>query len=233
MKEARKILAVGLEREPFTELHPMLARSSLTAYRVSLGQSAFELADEIGFDQVLVGHPLHDLKLDDFLAILRRPQSASGGSEVLVLTDDATRPDLETFRAEEGSRLISFERPVLEVLEQVASRLGMARRLAQRVLARLEVKVEQRVEKLVCQSENVSATGILLKTDRDYPVGTRLALCFDLPSDGSRFECDGEVVRHVDEEREGLRGIGIRFLDVKPEATGRLEGFLKTLLAED
>jgi hypothetical protein len=50
------------------------------------------LWDERNIELTIVYHPLPDMKLEEFIATIRRHDSASAGSQLLVLTEGA-RPE--------------------------------------------------------------------------------------------------------------------------------------------
>lgn len=231
MATGKTILAVGLEREDYTDLHPILSRSSIEVYRVAMAQNAFELTDEMAFDLILVGQPLPDMRLEDFVAIARRSASASRQAEIVVLAQGESPGELEAVRHEPGMHVLTLESPRLELLRELADHMGLAQRMSQRLLVRLEVQVDDTVETRALQSVNVSATGMLLRTERPYPVETRLTMEFDLPTDGTTVEAEGEVVRHTDPAAEGVPGIGVHFTRLREEDQRRLMRYLESSFA--
>jgi len=99
------------------------------------------------------------------------------------------------------------------------------RRTSLRVPTRLRVSYD-RLAGLEGVLGNLSRSGCFIRTDLPAPVGTRLDLV--LRSDGlpDDLELPAEVVsidmRH-DGEEAGERGMGLRFLDVPPEAQKQLD----------
>jgi uncharacterized protein (TIGR02266 family) len=81
-------------------------------------------------------------------------------------------------------------------------------------------------------TKDVSPHGIFLKSPRPLAPGTRLSLEIHLPGRVDPLLIEGEV-RRVVEGRAGsllLPGIGVRFLDIGPEARGVLEDFIAARL---
>jgi uncharacterized protein (TIGR02266 family) len=72
---------------------------------------------------------------------------------------------------------------------------------------------------------NLSRTGCFIRTELPAAVGTRLTLLLGVAPLGETLELDAEVVS-TDVSRDGRlreRGMGLRFLDMKPESRKKLD----------
>ncbi len=81
-------------------------------------------------------------------------------------------------------------------------------------------------------ARNISPGGIFLNTYYLVNEGTRLHLDFELPNTGKAIAVDGEVVwrgksRSADKGDEVV-GMGIKFLDLKPEDAALINNYVKT-----
>jgi c-di-GMP-binding flagellar brake protein YcgR len=68
-------------------------------------------------------------------------------------------------------------------------------------------------------SADVSGGGAFLRSDMLFEVGEVLVLQFSLP-DGRAISARGRIVRatrEVDEEKERFAGMGVEFVDLRPE----------------
>jgi uncharacterized protein (TIGR02266 family) len=76
--------------------------------------------------------------------------------------------------------------------------------------------------------QDVSKSGILLATDSDLKVGTKVTLNFELPGYKKPITVDGEVVRQIapNKARETPAGIGIRFDEFNGDSQKRLEKYI-------
>jgi Tfp pilus assembly protein PilZ len=74
--------------------------------------------------------------------------------------------------------------------------------------------VEVGTGKLTCHEfiQDISFSGAFIETQRRLPVGERLMLSFTFPSYPEQIHLSGRVVRN------GLKGIGVQFLDASSEA---------------
>jgi hypothetical protein len=74
---------------------------------------------------------------------------------------------------------------------------------------------------------NISRTGILLRGDDLFVPGTVFEFAFRLPSEPRPVEGKAEVVRRTDPFREGLQGMGARFVDLEDDGKFRLKQYVK------
>ena len=82
-------------------------------------------------------------------------------------------------------------------------------------------------------TQNISAGGLFIATHQIKRVGDHVRLKFTLPGSGGRtVECDTEV-RWIRENSslhrtDGASGMGVRFLDLSPEDSAAIEGFIRS-----
>ena len=60
-------------------------------------------------------------------------------------------------------------------------------------------------------TRDINEGGLFIETANPKPVGTEVALYFDLPSEGGGIETTGRVVRTTVGDGEGPRGMGVEF----------------------
>jgi uncharacterized protein (TIGR02266 family) len=102
--------------------------------------------------------------------------------------------------------------------------MGKERRRTLRVPVEMFV-LEQHEEATYFQhSSNLSINGLFLENTVPHPVGTRVALQFTLPGDGSPIRVQAEIVSAIEEEKH--LGMGLRFLDPSPEVAQRIAAFI-------
>jgi DNA-binding response OmpR family regulator len=137
------------------------------------------------------------------------------------------RPD-DKARAEQCGPNAIMTLPVNSelLLEKAASLLHVTSRKSYRVL--LNVSVDgNRDGSFFCRSENISATGLLLETDRGLSRGDRLTCSFFLP-DAKRITVKAEVVREIGRaDKSKTKLYGIKFDHVSPEDVAAIEAFVK------
>lgn len=112
----------------------------------------------------------------------------------------------------------------------------LAERAAPRAAAVLRVRLHdarQRMCKL--NSKDLSRDGIFLKTERPLAVGSKVGMRFrlPLPEGVEDVDVEGEVVRHVEEERGSylIPGMGIRFVGCEASTRRKVGQFVRSRLA--
>lgn len=221
-----RILAVGIDRLLYDKIEPLLNRSYFDVDRVPRGESALILCSQVRFDLMIVGYPLPDMSLDALLEGIRRPESPCAENQLLLLAPAEQLAELHPLVGDGVDAVMSIGQPV-QLLEEVASRLlEVAPRTATRLMVKLEAELREGKSLTLCQTENVSETGMLLRTDRLYPVGTQVQFELFLPGDRAAISGRAEVVRHTHQLIERVEGLGVRFAEFAGEGRRRLQEFL-------
>jgi len=107
------------------------------------------------------------------------------------------------------------------------------RRSSLRIPTRLRVTYDP-VSHLEGVLRNLSRTGCFICSDLPAPVGTRLQLVLRGRGMAEPVELDAQVVSHDiahDGAMPGLRGMGLRFVELGPEARKKLDELYATLEA--
>jgi len=112
------------------------------------------------------------------------------------------------------------------VLDKADSFLNIPTRGSYRVL--LSVSIDADKDKsFFCRSENISATGMLLETDRTLVSGDRLNCSFFLPG-AKQIEVSGEVVRIISTtEKAGHRQYGLKFTKIAAADSAAIRDFIR------
>lgn len=98
------------------------------------------------------------------------------------------------------------------------------RRESVRVPTRLAVSFHDVGELRRCWMTNLSRGGVFVATEEILPIGTRLDLQIAVGPEGGELEVPVEVVSHnIGPDFRTRCGMGMRFLDLSPEVTKRLD----------
>jgi uncharacterized protein (TIGR02266 family) len=226
---AKSILVVGLERKLFEEIDPLLNRSHFTVDRMARGKSGLALCEQVPFDLIIAVDPLPDIDITEFLTVVREKGMPTATSHLLALGVDERLDVLRQHVRGKDSVVLAVTEPQA-VLEEVAARLlGVAARRAVRFMVRLRVDLASREQAIMCQTDNVSLHGMLVRTSSPLPVGTRLGFEYNLPGDRHPIQGEAEVVRHTAPQIGEVPGMGLRSLALKGDGAARLEAFLGKL----
>lgn len=232
MAESRRILCILPSRELFDKLRPLFSRETLDITTVTSGLASLVLLRNLPFDLILAEHPLADLGPDELLAEIRDSAAGRAGMPVLMLTREPAAELAGRLPGDPDLACHSLEAEQEELLGLIASKLGVAAREASRLLVQLEVQMGPARILRACQTVDISASGMLVRTERMLPIATEVDLAFSLPDSRRSIQARGRVVRQAGSEREDQRGLGIRFTSMAADDQQALSGFLAELGAD-
>lgn len=209
-------------------VQPILTRARARTVQVD-DFASFELAAARPFDLVVAQVPLPGAGIGELLELLHSVSSAADSRQPVLFATEASLAEIELLPAELRERPLIATSPT-RALRAIAHALGMNNRAFVRLMVRCELPVgETRFERM-CQTHDVSTTGMLLRTARDLPVGTAFPFVLELPEDDKPIAGRGRIVRRAEADREGATGVGVQFLSLGGDGAARLERFVDTTL---
>ncbi len=219
-----RVLVVGLERNHYEELLPLLSRSLLAVDRLKTGESGIQLAERAHVDLILVRYPLPDMSIGSFMQRVHESGSRSDATPILFLADEHRLDEIRPLLPGGAKQALSVSQPEL-LAQEVAAGLKLAPRAELRTAVRLDVKLAGEPP-LGGQTENVSERGMLVASERQLPLGTRLRFGFALPGERTPVQGEAEVVRHTEPGVEGVQGMGLKVLAISGDGASRLRRFV-------
>ncbi len=105
--------------------------------------------------------------------------------------------------------------------------MSFERRQALRANVVIAVEVRDARGFSLHSTRDISRGGVYFDRAIPHSVGSRVQLVFTLPGDDRAIRCDGEVANVPDKHGYGM---GIRFLDMAPADSVRVEAFAKEFL---
>ncbi len=179
------------------------------------------------FELIVVYHPLPDVMLEEFIATMRRQDSASARPRLFVLTEDARLEEARRHARRGPSVVLSVDetRTLIEVVE--SRLLSVAPRVATRLPIRLDVQLQEGTAVIKAQSEDLSGTGMLVRSDFSYPLGTKVTFEALLPGNPRPVQGQAEVVHRTLVGMERAPSLGLRFLSFRNKGLRRLRAFVR------
>jgi CheY-like chemotaxis protein len=217
----KRVLAVGVERAALESVPPGLVGEAFELDQVPTSRSAIAILTEVRFDLIVVGHPLPGLEVHPFLRNLRKQSCASRAAKVIVLAGDPEHNDLVGLHAH-AVEIVAENAALIGDLTSKA--LGGTPRLQVNLIVRLEVELPYGHSIRICQSENISESGMLVRTDDTVPVGTVGLVSFQLPARDQPTEARVRVVRET--VAGEIPGIALHFEEFQEEAQADLRSFI-------
>jgi hypothetical protein len=227
----RSVVLVGVERGDIDRIREALLPVGATLVPCADGKSALALAPFRRISGLIVAYPLPDLPMSVFLDSVRRRGSAWQSAALLLLTGAALRSDAEVYVGRGANRVVAIEEAGLVLGDLIERLLATAPRVAIKVPGRIEVRVDNYVRRVLCQTWNLSATGMLLRGPHTYPPTTELGFELFMPGDLEPVRGRGRVVRQTLPPREPIPGVGVAFSSFTNGDESRLASHLSRLLA--
>lgn len=228
--QKRSLLVIGVDAPTFEKLAPLLERPNFEVDRFPRGRASLELVTLVRFDTLVAHYPLPDISLQDFLDAVRHADSSSRSSPLLLLTREDLLEEARYYVGKGANRALSLGENSERLQAEVSELLQVAPRLSMRVLASLHVQLDENTSLAMCQTENISRTGMLVRTNAAYPLGSQLRFEFTIPGDNRAVTGEAEVVRHTTGGRENVRGVGVRFLTFQGDGEQRFLRYLSSQL---
>jgi len=228
MGENKKILAIVPQQEIYDKLDPVLQRESLEVSRAANATSSLILATNVRFDLIIAEYPLPDLSIIDFLGILRAPKLPCDKTPILLIVEDEYVPSVAQHIENQDSISVLSQSSAAEHLQQELTQglSDVAMRKTSRLLVQIQTELDAGNLLRVCQTSNLSESGMLLHTSRLFPVDTEALVSFNLPGDPRTIEGKIRVVRHTDPQREQLPGMGVQFTQLETMAQEKLRHYV-------
>ncbi len=226
----RKLVLLAIPKtEAQHKLEPLLWRSSMEIERVSSGDEALVLASKRRFDLVIAGIPLTDASMTRLINELRRSGSPNSDTPLLVL---ATGSQFEAAKAYDSQqvRVFGLEEPPDKLRYLLAESLGVAVRLSVRLPVEIQVELVGFEINRVCETRNISLSGMLLRTNNLLSVGTDFDFNLNLPGTFTPFLGSARVIRHAEPSTEDVVGMGTQFVHLLRGGRARLEHFVNSEL---
>jgi DNA-binding NtrC family response regulator len=110
--------------------------------------------------------------------------------------------------------------------ETVRQFLNVARRQAYRVILKVSVDGQFNDRPFLCHTENISATGALIKAELDLSPWNCISCSFYLP-DGTQVNMQGEVVRVLKQAGSNETFYGIRYTNIPAESQAKIGAFVQ------
>jgi len=127
------------------------------------------------------------------------------------------------------NRVMLISDPPQMICEQMAGLLEVAPRVALRIPMNLRTALGNRGREIFCQTVNLSATGMLVRTQARPQLGSPVVFQLHLSEKLGEVIGRGEMVRHATRFQGGFDGVGVRFKGFADDGAARLQQYLEQL----
>jgi DNA-binding response OmpR family regulator len=214
------------------ELHALLKHENTI-----LNRSEFAIFTASTNDELLAVHRSEQVNLiitqldmpgmptEQFCSAIREEAKLRGVSLIMICGNNPAAIE-KSSRCHANAVLLRPVHPLLLVVK-AQQLLEVASRDTYRVLLSATIEGHSKENTFFCRSRNISATGILIETDKDLSEGTLLSLSFFLP-DAKQVQASGKIVRTL-AKAAGAKDnqYGLMFTTISSEAKRLLMEFVE------
>lgn len=225
MTQAKRVLIVesGMPVVPFEE--SILLRRDNEVVRAGSGQEALQRFQTGPCDLAILDEHLSDMPATKLAQDLR---ALEGGRTLSILMLGGLPGDAPPAGVNK-----MLPKPVVraDFHEACSALLSVQSRKEARLLVYVQVLGYVHTGFFLCNSMNLSATGILLVTARKLKMGETVELQITLPREREKVRVNGEVMREAREVKTKLNAYGVRFTDLSDEDRKRIRAFVQETLS--
>lgn len=226
MSGMKQTIVVVAGDESMAALSPILREARGTVFEhVTKPEWATKRLAAATPELLILVHPLPGRETVAFWEELKA-SLGSGMPQTVVVASPEDLFDLEPLQ-KAGVKVINGNRPPAEVESALSPYLRKSPRPHARVMVKVAVELGAGKILRIAQTVNVSRSGLLIRTQEQFPTGATLDLKLELPGDRDAIEAKAEVVRTADPDIESVRGIGARFVWFRGADEERFEDFMR------
>ena len=221
-----QILVTGVDDPVYNAVVNVLSPLGFDIHRAPWDGYLSDHVQITPFDVVIVGLQPEDAAFNSFLKALRTRGSACHHSGVILVAPHPITELAEKYIGRGANKLLD-ERAVSSKLQDIVSELvGVAPRTPVTMNARIKIYVQGKPVQSFCQTQNLSASGVLIRGFGHYPQGSKIDFEISLPTDSAPIRGSGTISRRSQRRTEGIDGLGIKFTSFHGTDQRRLADFL-------
>lgn len=221
-----KIVLTRLDEETFARAAAALAEDDLELHHAPWDDNTLDLVQSTRFDAIIIGFPGPITPLRRFVECVRAPGSACKNSGVILLADPQHVQAAQAFVGVGINRAIASDNAQELLAASITELAAVAPRLALRAPTRVVLHLDERPLRTFCQTENVSASGMLLRGFGHYPAGTAIEFEINIPGQSDPIRGTATITRTTNLALERLEGVGARFESFIGQDRARLTDYL-------
>lgn len=220
----KKILIVG-NFETFLEMDEnVLSRENCLMLASSSAESAIETHKKENVDLIITDLDMPGGMGGDELSSYIRENLPLKKVSILILCDDEESP-IERCKRCGANAFLTRPLDSASLNSKVSELLDVAEREGMRVLMKVSVEGIVGGETFFSLSENISSTGLLIKTENELKMGDRLSCTFLLKSDQVTLEAE---VARIEESQGDQNRYGLKFIDLDTVLMHKIDEFIKS-----
>ena len=218
----KKLLIVGNIQNFMAAGNNMLNRAEFEIFTATSGKEAVDIQRTERADLIIIELDMPGMSGDRLCSLIRKDEELKHVSIIIVCTSSAS--DMARVSRCKANSYITKPIQHLELLDKVTQLVHIPERKSYRVLLKVSVNGRSAKGSFFCSSLDISATGILLQTDRTFATGDVISCDFFLPG-ASRIFADVEIMRAT-RNHDNTFLYGARYVDLSPEHISAIKAFI-------
>jgi hypothetical protein len=222
---------IGPPDQQVERLSPLLHEAGFEIHRAVDAVSVLDQLWSTECGLVIANHPIAGLRLEDLLLTLRDRASPSRHTGLVVIAGEQEYEPARMLIGHGVNRVVARRAVPQSLLCAVGDLMDQAPRMRLRAVVEMESRPDNRPTRALARTHDLSLSGMLLQGGADLDVGSEFAFELHLPGQGTAIVGSARVVRHTDEVRETVVGIGANFADFIDDGHDSLAAYLKRELS--
>lgn len=202
-----------------------LDRADITIFTTATNDELLKVHQREKIDLIVTTLDLSGSRIEDIFDIIRNDRELRTVSTIIVCEDTYTHQS----RGTQCGANIVLSLPVdsAELHTAMQRLLNVAPRQAYRVALNVAVEGKLKNRPFLCRTENISASGMLIRAEGTFAQDDRISFSFYLP-DGTRVGAHGNISRIIKQGMEPDAVLyGIQFVDLAPDDKSAIEAFVR------
>jgi CheY-like chemotaxis protein len=223
-KNMKKILIADVLKAVIGSEKSILNRVDVKLFVVSSNDEilAVHCAEKVNL--IISKLDLPGMQSEDLYARIREDEELKQVSLILVSANEPA--DVERCNQCKPNEILTLPFGIAPLMEKVKKLLDVSWRESYRVLLSVNIDGSSQNKSFFCRSENISASGLLLETDKELAKGDRVSCSFFLP-ESKQIKTTGEIVRVMPQGKgAGINRYGVRFTSITADAKTAIAGFI-------
>ena len=167
-----QVLVTGMEAVLSRRISDILRQQDIDVHRTQLNASALELVQSTPFDVIVMGFPVTDEAISEFLETARSSGAACRRAGLILVAESERIQDARGLLGKGANRVVTTAGLESDLLSAVEELSRPAPRLLVRAPAQIKLYSDGRPLRVIAQIENLSTSGMLLRGVTQFPVGT-------------------------------------------------------------
>jgi hypothetical protein len=225
--DEQKVLLFHLPQEMIAIHLGILSRPPFSVEAMTPAGELLHRLESTAYRLLILGLPEGGMTPKNVLPVIRGANAPCAHSILIVLPPASLVQEYRHY-LDKGVNAVVSSSAACDALEvEIARQIQVAPRADARIMVRLKVKIQDQTTSHLCQTGNLSVSGMFLVLAHKPPVGSTLSFELMLPGLRLPVAGDARVARHASGGREKLDGVGVVFTDFKADGRTGLVRFVE------